>query len=444
VTKPRLLFAVQIAAVAGIVACLLALAARAPLRLDLTPGKQFSLSAHTRNVVARLDRPATITYFYSSQDAVIRRNAAELLALYDDLSPRLSVRLVDLDRNPGLAERYDVSSYNVAVVDDGEQRLRLDLVNEEIVTAALLRLIDRNPVPTYVIEGHGELRPDGDERRGIDQALTALAREGFAPHPLPGAAEIPADAKLIILAGPTHDLSDAETAALDAWVHAGGALLALVEAPTPPRVARLLGRFGIVPGDDVVVDGRGRLLGTDGLSAHVPYVNQALVPSVPDVAALLPTAQTVRLTDVPGVESDYLAVTAETAWADADRSAVTRDGPAEPGPDDHRGPLPVAVAATVANPAGPAGHVVFVGDADFVDNLHLDVLGNRELFLAFASLAANKPTTFAERPTSEPPSPLSAFVVTTTQVRTLLVVGSILPAVLLLAGAVVAHRRRHA
>lgn len=442
--SPRLLFVLQIAAVAAIVACVFVLSTRAPLRLDLTPGKRFSLSAHTRDVLARLPRPVRITYFYSSQDAVIRRSAAELLALYEDRSPKVAVQLVDLDRNPGLAERDGVTSYNVAVVDDGTQRLRLDLVNEEIVTAALLRLVDRESVPTYVIQGHGERPVGGDERRSLGQGLTALSREGFAPRPLRGAAEIPDDAKLVLLAGPTHDLAPAELDALGRWVRGGGALLALVEAPTPPRLAAFLAGFGIVPANDVVVDLRGRLLGSDGLSARVPYVNNALIPAVPEVAALLPVAQTVRLEDVPGVESDYLAVTAETAWADVDRSSIASGGAEEPGPADRTGPLPIAAFATVANPDGRPGRIVFVGDADFATDLHLDVLGNREFLLALASLATERPATFAERPTSLPPSPLSAFVVTTTEARVLLVAGCVAPALLLFLAAGVAHRRRRA
>lgn len=443
-TNPRLLFALQVGAMAAIVACAFVLATRAPVRLDLTPGKQFSLSPHTRSVLGRVERPTRIVYFYSSQDAVIRRNASELLGLYDDASPQLAVELVDLDRNPGLAERYGVTSYNVAIVDDGAERLRLDLVNEEIVTAALLRLIDDAQVPTLVVQGHGERSFDGDERRGVDQALTALSREGFAPRPLRGTAAIPDDAGLLLLAGPTHDLSAREVETLAGGVAGGGALLALVEAPTPSSLASFLGRFGIVPENDVVVDLHGRLLGSDGLSARVPYVNRALVPAVPDVAALLPTAQTLRLEDTAGVESDYLAVTAETAWADVDRSSVATGGVAEPGQDDRTGPLPIAAFATVENPGGTPGRIVVVGDADFATNLHLDVLGNRELLLALAGLAASRPTTLAERPTSQPPSPLSAFVLTTTEARILLVVGSVLPALLLAAAAVVANRRRRA
>src|SRR5574342_106996 len=118
---------------------------------------------------------------------------------------------------------------------------------------------------------------------------------------------------------------------------------------------RLLAGFGIEPGDDVVVDDQSRLLGADGLTARVAYLNEALAPGGLEVNALLPLAQTLRLVDRPGVRSDYRAVT------------------------DRPGPLPVAVFARVGD---SGGRVVVVGDADFATNLHLDVLGNRELLAA--------------------------------------------------------------
>ena len=439
--RPHVLFAVQIATMAAIVTTAFVLSTRSPMRVDLTPNAMFSLSAHTEAVLGRLTRPVTVTYYFSSQEAVIRRNAAELLSLYTSENPLLAIRMLDLDRNPGAAEHDGVTSYNITVVEGDSERLRLDLLNEEVLTAAILRLVDRDTVPTYVIQGHGERPIGGDARRGLGEAVTALTREGFAPRPLRGAGAIPEDARLVVLAGPTHDLADVEVEAIDAWVRAGGALLALIEAPTPPSVRTLLGRYGIVPIDDVVVDVQGRLLGGDGLSTRVPYVNQGLIAAVPEVAALLPIVQSVRLDDAPGIESDYVAVTDESAWADVDRSAIETGGRDTRGPDDRTGPLPIAALARTE--AG-AGRVVFVGDADFATNLHFDVLGNRELFLSLAALAAEKPTTLAERPTSLPPSPLSAFVLTATEARLLLVLGSFAPALLLAVGAMLAHRRRRA
>src|SRR5207244_655218 len=82
--------------------------------LALTPERRFTLSAHTREVLARLHDDVRITAFYSSQEGVIRREMADLLALYQEAQPHIAVRLLDLDRSPGLSQRLGVSSYNTA------------------------------------------------------------------------------------------------------------------------------------------------------------------------------------------------------------------------------------------------------------------------------------------------------------------------------------------
>src|SRR5947208_940978 len=146
VSRPRLLLGVQIATVVAILACVVALAALHPHRLDLTPERRFTLSAHTREVLARLHDDVRITAFYSSQEGVIRREMADLLALYQEAQPHIAVRLLDLDRSPGLSQRLGVSSYNTAVVEAGERRERLDLVTAETLTATLLDVAGTPPV----------------------------------------------------------------------------------------------------------------------------------------------------------------------------------------------------------------------------------------------------------------------------------------------------------
>ncbi|HWP67204.1 MAG TPA: GldG family protein [Candidatus Limnocylindria bacterium] len=440
--RPGLLLALQVVAVAGIIGCVVAIAARHPWRLDLTPEHRFTLSAHTRAVLAALPFPVQITYFYSADDQTTRREVTTLLALYADASPRLRVRSRDLDRSPGEARRLGVASYNVLALEGGGRHLRVDVPNEEFLTAALVRLTGTAPTIAYIVQGHGE-RGAGDAggRRGLAAMQRALEADGYTTRSLFGAAEIPADAGLVVLAAPTRELHAREVEALDAWVRHGGGLLVFVEAPTPASVRRLLDGFGIEPGDDVVVDDQSRLLGADGLTARVAYLNEALAPGGLEVNALLPLAQTLRLVDRRGIESDYLAVTDNTAWADVDRRTL------EAGPQpfraghDRPGPLPVAVFARVG-PSG--GRVVVIGDADFATNLHLDLLGNRELLAAAASLAA-RGTAHAERRPGRPgDTTFSPLVLSAREMRLLLAVAVLLPLVMFGAGGVLVWRRARA
>jgi ABC-type uncharacterized transport system involved in gliding motility auxiliary subunit len=440
--RPVVLLTVQIAVVAAILVCLVSLVHLHPWRLDLTPDRRFTLSPHTREVVQRIADDVRITVFYSSAASAVGREMADLLALYRDLQPRITVRHLDLDRSPGMAKRLGVSTYNTAVVEAGERREYVQLVTEEGVTAALLAVAGTPPVITYFVVGHGELDPrDSEERIGGSEAARALAAEGFLIRVLEGAAEVPEDAGLVVLARPTRALGPAEVDALAAYVGRGGRVLVLADPGAPASVAGLVGRFGIELADDLVVDERGRLFGTDGLSARVAYVNQALVPRAPDVQALLPEAQSVRVVDAGGVRADYLATTAEGTWADVDRRRA--EGAASFRPDrDRRGPLPVAALARIGGPVAGEGRLAVIGDADFATNLYLSVLGNRDLLLTVAGVVARDDALTAARPPAPPGGTFSPLTLTAREARLVFWGAVVAPVMLSAALAAVLARRR--
>jgi len=439
--RPRLLLAIQAAAVVAALGCALVLAARHPWRLDLTPERRFTLSPWTREALGRVDGDVHVTAFYSSQGGAQRREMADLLGLYADAQPRIRVEFLDLDRNPGAARRLDVSEYGTAVVEAGARREPVPLVNEETLTAALLAVAGTPRVATWFVVGHGEHDPrDAEGRGGAGAAARALAAEGFDVRVLEGAATLP-DAGLVVFAGPKHDLVPAEEEALAAFVSRGGDAIVLADPGAPPAVVRLLARFGIELAGDVVVDDRGRLFGTDGLAVRVAHLNETLVPRAPDARALLPEAQSLRLVDRPGVQADYLAITPEDTWADVDRRRLAdAEAPFRPG-KDRRGPVPIAAFARIDAPGGREGHLLAVGDADFVTNPHLDVLGNRDLLLAAASLTARAAPLTAARPPAPPGGTFSPLALTAREARAILWGTVLVPSALLAATALLLARR---
>src|SRR5262249_37572889 len=152
-----------------------------------------------------------ITVFFSTQAEGMHRDMQDLLELYHAAQPRVTVRFLDLDRSPGMAKRLDVDDYNAAVLEAGEPRERVPIGNETTITSALPAVAGTPPVATYFVVGHGEHDPrDGDERRGASEVARALATEGFATRTIEGAATIPPDAGLVVVAGPTRDLGAAE------------------------------------------------------------------------------------------------------------------------------------------------------------------------------------------------------------------------------------------
>src|SRR5262245_64386662 len=187
-TRSLALLAAQAFAVASILASLLVIAGRHPVRLDLTPERSLTLSPHTRQVLGRMRAPVTATAFTSGQEQAIRKQIEDLLALFHDAQPSFTVRMLDLDRSPGEAERLGVSNYNVVVLESDGRRERVDPVNEEALTGALLAVGGRADTVAYVLQGHGE--PDArvaDGRGGGADGAAAVAGSRLGGRPLPRA-----------------------------------------------------------------------------------------------------------------------------------------------------------------------------------------------------------------------------------------------------------------
>ena len=87
-------------------------------RLDLTPERTRTLSAHTRRILDRLDSDVEVVAFVRSADPA---NAwtTDLVGRIAEASPRVRVRTVDVNRNPAMARSYGVDAYGAVVVEIG-------------------------------------------------------------------------------------------------------------------------------------------------------------------------------------------------------------------------------------------------------------------------------------------------------------------------------------
>jgi hypothetical protein len=445
VGRQAMLLAFQLAGAAAVCLGLLVLAARHNVRLDLTPGRIHSLGNATRAVLAHLDRDVMITAFYDGQAPGQRRGMAELLERYESASPRIAARLLDLDRHPGLARRLGVTRYGTGVAASaGGAAVPLAVIDEEEITGALLRLVDPTDRVLYFTVGHGEHDPaDAGERRGYNELARSLHAEGYAVRRLEdlAATGVPSDAAAVVVGGPRAGFPTAALEALRRYVGSGGAVLLLLDPGTPPAFAGFLGDYGVRLSDDIVVDERNALLGADDLMPRVPYVNQSVFPRPTELPAVLAEAQSIALGEAPpGVETTYLASSAEDTWADVHATDTPRFTPEE----DHRGPIPVAaLIRAAAGQDGRTGDVAVVGDADFASNLYLGLLGNRDFFLALLDLLTRRELRGAPRPV-EPGGSLSALTLTRAEERFVFWTVVVLPpaAVVFVWVAAAAARRR--
>ena len=402
------------------------LASRRNKRWDLTANQQFSLSDQTRQILQKLDAPLQVRVF--DQPAQFDR-FRDRLNEYAYVSKQVSVEYIDVDKQPVVATQNQVQAYGTVVFDYKGRTERVVSSDEQQLTNGLVKLITGEQRKVYFLQGHGEKDIASSERAGYATIVSGLQSDNFATEPLVLAQQgaVPADASVVVIAGPTADLLPQEIDLLETYLDGGGKLVALVDPPAkagdPPlsNLIAFLREWAVDVGNNVVVDvsGVGKLIGTD---ESVPVA--ARYPTHPIVAdfRLLTAYPLARpVTPVSGGVNNRTAQmfieTSPNSWGETDLAALFGSGKVENDSGrDLAGPVPigVAVSAPVAapTPAGgqsedkpasdeaprPETRVAVVGDSDFAANFALGISGNRDLFLNIVNWAAQQETLISIRP----------------------------------------------
>jgi hypothetical protein len=418
-----------------------------------------TLEPETLALLAGLDaagEPVTLTAFSAQrrdERAWYRdRTVQDLLRDMDDAAALLQTVFVDFDAERVTARAMGVRGHGTVVVQGRGQRV--DLAERELfptgssdmsvfsgeaeIRRAIRLVLSERPRIIHLLQGHGERRPD--EEGGIRGLMGVLRAQGWQVRTLDllrdtggrRSPEVPGDAEVIAIVGPTGPFTPEEEEVLRSWMGGGGRMAFFVDpGGFVPSVVEDLGvsvPLGAVR-DRVVhfpFDDR-PLLSTRRHPVTEPLVEGGQVAVVARAAAI----------EVSGeVESAVLLETSPHGWLERGEGAAV----------EGHGSLAVA-AAVVVSPPHPAmrmGHtarLVAVGDVDWVtDTLLEEGPGNATLAVGVFRWLLDDLDGAA--PVARPKS-MRWVAMSAAQlgaVRALLV--GILPAITLLAGLLVWVRRR--
>jgi ABC-type uncharacterized transport system involved in gliding motility auxiliary subunit len=405
----------------GIFAAVNYLGSRQTKRWDLTENQAHSLSEQSIKILQGLDEPVQFTVYDQETGFDRFRNRLET---YQYESDQVKVEYVDVDRQPARAKEAGITQYGtvVATYRNREQRLTTS-IEEQDVTNALIKLVSGAEKKVYFTVGHGERETDSADRlRGYNAITAALGNDNFAVAPLPliQQQQVPEDATVVIVAGPTTDFLAPEIDAMKRYVARGGKVLALIDPPPAagadlPNLVGFLKEWSIELGTDVVVDasGIGQLFGGD---ASVPVVLNYPAHPITDnfgVMTAFPHARSVQAGQGGTHTPQPLLETSQQSWAETDLKNFAAGNVEFNEGGDRRGPVSVgvAVSAPAAEPPAPplAGNaspdapkpesrIVVIGDSDFAGNNALGIQGNQDLFLNAVNWLAQQEDLIAIRP----------------------------------------------
>jgi ABC-type uncharacterized transport system involved in gliding motility auxiliary subunit len=391
-----------------IVGALAFFATRYEKRFDVSEAGVHSLSGQTVKVLEGLEQDVEVVAFYPK---VEQPRVRDLLEKYEYESPRFQVLYADPNQRPDLVEKYGVAPERLGQgllrVAIGGESVEIDAPDEPKLTNALVKLTRQGQKKVYFVTGHNERPIEGkgsDDKEGFARAAEALRNENYevASINLETQAEVPDDADVVILAGPTRPLRPGDADKLDRYLARGGALLAMVDPRAQTDFADTLAGWGVDVGQDAIVDRLQSLFGQAMSPMAGQYADHDITREMREVT-LFPMARSVRPRPPadPGAPSDgqfvELVRTSENAWAERDLDQLFASGSAELGADDLPGPVSLAVAgrphtASAAPappapaegqspPAPPEPRLVVFGDSDFASNQAIEAYRNRDLFV---------------------------------------------------------------
>jgi len=415
----------------GILVAVNYLASRQNKRWDLTSNQVYSLSDQTIKVLQNLDAPVKMTVFDRELQLEGYRDRLEVYSYH---SSKVSTEYVDPEKNPIRAKAAQIQSLGTIVLEYKDRTERVTSSDEQAIANALIKVVTGQTKKVYFTQGHGEKDTASSDRTGYSAISAALGSDNYSVDKivLVQKPEVPADATVLVVAGPRTDFLPPEIDAVKKYVAKGGKVLVMLDPPDDPTKGMpvldgFVKEWGFNVGTNIVVDasGIGQLLGTD---ASVPvaasYPSHAITTNFQLMTAY-PLARSVDAVEggANGHTPQSLVQTSAQSWAEADIAALSKgDGRVALNPEKGDKPGPISLGAAVSAPATeapakpaeakpdptanantpeppkPESRIVVIGDSDFASNGILGVQGNRDFFLNSVNWLAQQENLIAIRP----------------------------------------------
>lgn len=398
-------------------------------KLDATKNKLHTLSEQSVKVVKDLQKPITFRAFVNTQTM---GEWKDVFDRYRYNSDKVKVEFMDVMRDPLAAKNYNVTQLDTILVESDARTARveglmngpLDAKIEEKLTNAIIQASKGNKKKAYFLAGHGE-RSITETKAGSLSEIKGIMQEGrfdVAELKLVTSEKIPADAEVIVVAGPKSEFMPYELAALDDFLsRRSGRVLMMLEPDSPPSLQKWLTTYGIAWTPKKAVLELNELRRSANSNPVVPFIEtysrthpitkEARMPTILQLAT--PVEATPTAPEGMKVEDLFSssAVSFEVNFQ-GQRLAVNEK-------TDRKGPLHIAYAITgkskgplkepeLVDPKTapkeekaaeiPEFRMVVVGDTDFAANGIRSFGMNSDLFMNMLSWLSSEEDLIAIRP----------------------------------------------
>ncbi|MDP2736207.1 MAG: GldG family protein [bacterium] len=388
-------------------------------RFDLTQNKDYSLSMASKDTAANLKDIVSIKVYFSadlpSQFLNLRQEVGDILDEYANYSSgNIKVEFIDPKDDEALAQelymagipqlqfnalekdKYQViNGYLGMLIKYGEKSQAIPVIEETKdleyqITSAIKKLTSAEIANIGFWQGNGA----ADATQEVGAAYEKLG-EIYNISLVNYAADkkIPDDLDTLIIIGPKEKFNDDELKAIDVFLMSGGSLVILADGVNVEQgllsskndvgLNKILESYGLKLNENLVLDiNNGMASFSQGFvtfSTNYPYwpkvIKSGFDQNDPAVSMLeslvLPWASTIDVMSdkAKDMEISYLALTSPQAIAVADNFKLQPQAEIS---DGVRGKFNLAVSLTgkftspFNNTSSGSGHLILVGDSDFI------------------------------------------------------------------------------
>jgi len=355
-------------ALLGILIIVNAIAANHYVALDLTRGKDNTLSPQTRKILDEITQsktPIAVTAFIKNDDPQ-RFELTMLLERFNHFAPGFKFDFADYEIKKKLAMEKEVDRPCILLESDKASK-KVYNFDERAITAGILALI--NPVQKVIglITGHGELSAATDDNLSISDFTANLEKENYKVKPVDLVASngVPADVTILLIIAPEKPFNDHEIELLRQYAQRGGAFAVFLEPFAQSNLAGLLNDWGIENPPVMLIDSGDNYFQDETIPMIKNYeshqitsnfIKKQQMPGGNSEGIVMPTATSLALKQpLPGdVEVQPLASTSDKSWGETSSQVMEFDQG-----QDLPGPLPVAVVGikhygeAIAAPVAP-------------------------------------------------------------------------------------------
>src|SRR5213080_808850 len=374
---------------------------------DSTANKRYSLSEQTAKIVKGLKEPATI-YYYDRPTGF--KQAKDTLDQYANLSPKVHVEYMDLEKNPLAAREAGIRSLGTAIVQIGARKEEAKGLNEEGITGAFIRDLKSTTRTICFTTGSGEHQIDETGPEGYSRFKDLLGKDSYETKSinLLMKAEVPSDCTVVVVAGPKSDYQQPEVDAIDKYVEDGGRAMFLLNPPLKmgrteiadnDALSKALESWGVTPDKDLILDLNpiGQLAGLGYEDALVTrYDSHEIVNTMKGTATAFPYSRSLEVKNGDKTTVDKLFESSESSLA-TEKLDTPRINASDP--KNKKGPLTLAAAGSYrTGKENSQGRFVVVGSSDWVANAFLPFNGNRDLAMNAINWLASDEELISIRP----------------------------------------------